>query len=950
MPGILRRAAAAAGTVFLLSCASAEAKPAYRKDLADYFGPLLAANLAACETCHVSGQPGELMLNVSLGKPHNAFGARLMAAGKAAEKAGRRSDIAARLDAVAKEDSDRDGAANIVELLTGHRPGAPRDLPTAAERSRSPRLLLALAKRRSAYAWRPFEAVQPPAVPRVKNAGWVRNPIDAFVAAEHEARGLRPRPEAARNVLLRRVYLDLSGLPPSRSELQAFLSDRSPDAYERVVDRLLASPQYGERWGRHWMDVWRYSDWDGYGDEVRNSQPHIWRWRDWIVESLNADKGYDRMLQEMLAGDELAPEDPKVLPATGFLVRNWYKFSRHESLNKLVEGTSKAFLGMTINCARCHDHKFDPVSMKEYYNFRAFFEPHDIRIDRLPGQPDVNKQGIARVYDSNLAAETFLFLQGDDRKPDRSQPASPGIPAVFGGGPLKSEAVSLPLTAFVPDKRDFVVRETVAAGEQAIAQAKAALEAATGKADPGAIRCAEMKLAAAEAQQAALLATLRVEQLEDTGQMETGAWTSAALEATAAQRRAAVAEATSNQIAAQAQAAALERGLENAKAVGGANDAGAKAIEKAVAELTQARKKLEQAEQQVAAANKSAQLPPGTAYTKRDLKAYPSTSTGRRLALARWITDARNPLTARVAVNHIWLRHFGKGLVPTVFDFGRNGQPPSHPALLDYLAGRFAGVPGPESRLPSRSRPRAAPDSGLGTRDPGWSMKRLHRLIVTSSAYRMDSGYDPASAAKDPDNRYLWRMNSRRMEAEVVRDSILHTAGQLDRTMGGPELDQNLGLTSRRRSLYLRHSMEKQVEFLATFDQANVNECYERTESVVPQQALALANSALSVGQARILARDLWEAVEGRPTPVAGRDFVSAAFLQILGRTPSRQERGQCEQFLQAQASLLSEAKKLTPFATGAANPVTPSADPQQRARESLVHVLLNHNDFVTIR
>jgi hypothetical protein len=229
-------------------------------------------------------------------------------------------------------------------------------------------------------------------------------------------------------------------------------------------------------------------------------------------------------------------------------------------------------------------------------------------------------------------------------------------------------------------------------------------------------------------------------------------------------------------------------------------------------------------------------------------------------------------------------------------------------------------------------------------------MKRLHRLIVTSSAYRMDSGYDPASAAKDPDNRYLWRMNSRRMEAEVVRDSILHTAGQLDRTMGGPELDQNLGLTSRRRSIYLRHSMEKQVEFLATFDQANVNECYERTESVVPQQALALANSALSVGQARILARDLWEAVEGRPTPVAGRDFVSAAFLQILGRTPSRQERGQCEQFLQAQASLLSEAKKLTPFATGAANPVTPSADPQQRARESLVHVLLNHNDFVTIR
>src|SRR5205823_6212874 len=206
-------------------------------------------------------------------------------------------------------DSDGDGVNNLIEILTGHFPGDKTDQPSRAEVAASKQLVVAFLKAKSGYPWRPFEVVKRPAVPTVKNTGWVRNPIDAFIAAEHEELGLKPRPEAPKAVLLRRVYLDLIGLPPTPGQLRAFLSDTSPGAYEKVVDRLLASPRYGERWARHWMDVWRYSDWAGWGEQVRDSKPHIWRWRDWIVESLNADKGYDRMAQEMLAADELCPGD-----------------------------------------------------------------------------------------------------------------------------------------------------------------------------------------------------------------------------------------------------------------------------------------------------------------------------------------------------------------------------------------------------------------------------------------------------------------------------------------------------------------------------------------------------------------------------------------------------------------------------------------------------------------
>jgi hypothetical protein len=306
---------------------------------------------------------------------------------------------------------------------------------------------------------------------------------------------------------------------------------------------------------------------------------------------------------------------------------------------------------------------------------------------------------------------------------------------------------------------------------------------------------------------------------------------------------------------------------------------------------------------------------------------YPTTSTGRRLALARWITDPENPLTARVAVNQIWMRHFGTPLVPTVFDFGRNGTPPAIPALLDWLA--------------------------VQLRDDGWRMKPIHRLIVTSAAYRMRSsgaGPDDPNLSRDPANTYYWRMNPKRMEAEAVRDNVLYVAGSLDQFLGGPDLDPEAGLKTPRRSLYFRHAKEKRVAFLRMFDSPNVLACYRRSESVAPQQALALANSSLCREQARLLAKRLVPQLPAQPSASTQDTFVATAFERILGRSPTPEEALACRKFVAAQAKRLAAREGMTPFPKGPVLTVLPAADPAQRAREDLVHVLFNHNDFVTIR
>ncbi len=727
-----------------------------------------------------------------------------------------------------------------------------------------------------------------------------RNPIDAFLTAAQAAQGLAPVPPADKATLLRRVYLDLIGLPPAREELRAFLADGSADAYEKVVDRLLASPQYGERWARHWMDVWRYSDWYGRRavPDVMNSYPRIWRWRDWIVRSLNEDKGYDRMVVEMLAADEVAPEDDANVVATGFLVRNWFKWNYNVWMKDTVEHTGKAFLGLTLNCCHCHDHKYDPITQEEYFRFRAFFEPLELRHDRVPGEPDPGAfrkyvylesygpitSGAIRVFDEKLDAQTFLYVKGDARnRMEGKPPVRPAAPAFLGGDRLKIEPVDLPVAAWYPGMKPFVRQEELAKRRAAVAAAEAALK--------GGGPAAQAQLTAAKSQLAALQARIAA----DDARYRKGPGDPAQLvrAAARAERQAALDQA-------QAALAQAEAALAAAK--------------------TPANQKQAAAAKQAVAAARTALAAPSDQYTPLS-PVYPAKSTGRRTALAHWIANRDNPLTARVAVNHVWGWHFGRPLVETTADFGRKGARPSHPELLDWLACELM--------------------------DHGWRFKHLHRLLVTSDAYRMRSaGADEARHARDADNRWLWHFPVARMEAEVVRDSVLHLAGDLDPAIGGPEIPHEQGQTVRRRSLYFAHHGESKMQLLELFDVANPCDCYRRIQAVMPQQALALANSEFTLRQARVLARRL----SAQLGPAGDSAFAQAAFEQVLGRSPSPSEQAAATAFLSRQAALYRESnlKGLPVDPTPAA--AAPAPEPTLRARESLVHALFNHNDFVTIR
>ena len=416
--------------------------------------------------------------------------------------------------------------------------------------------------------------------------------VDTLLRQEREKRGLLPQHAAEPAIWLRRVYLDLVGLPPSLEQIRAFEADTSTAAKARVVDELLSSPHYGERWGRHFMDLWRYSDWYGLGNQLRYSQKHLWHWRDWIVESLNEDKGYDRMVQEMLAGDELAPNDTEVLRATGYLARSYYLFNRTTWLDDVVEHTGKAFLGITMNCVKCHAHKYDPFSHEDYYAFRAIFEPHHVRLDAVPGQPDLEKDGLPRAYDLHLERTTFLHVKGDEKQPDKSKVIAPAIPKVLEFAPLKIQPVKLP----APNTRRLI-QDQIAAAQRAVF---------TAKGDQ--VRMAKLKLHAMQAS-------------------------------------ARLGEVSAAKIAARVyDEAVAAQGV----AAGKGKDAATQAVNRL-------------AKGEGGAFRLVTQLKALDGPDEKDATRYlpvPKESTGRRLALARWITDQRNPLTARVLVNHVWLRHF----------------------------------------------------------------------------------------------------------------------------------------------------------------------------------------------------------------------------------------------------------------------------------------------------
>jgi hypothetical protein len=753
-----------------------------------------------------------------------------------------------------------------------------------------------------------FRAPVRPVVPKI-DGGELHNPIDAFLAAAWRKNGLKPQPAADRRLLLRRAYLDLIGVPPTREEQDAFLKNDRAGAYEHVVDRLLHDPRYGQRWGRHWMDVWRYSDPWGLGAEIRNSQRHIWHWRDWIIESLNADKGYDAMLSEMLASDELYPNDLDRLRASGFLARQYFYFNRTTWLDDAIEHTSKAFLGMTFNCAKCHDHKYDPISQADYYRFRAFFEPYQIRIEQAQGEIDFAKDGIPRAYDCNLDAKTYLFERGDDRRPVTTKPLGPALPRLLTWAALDIQPVKLPVETHAPGLRHYVLDNYLAAAERRIGQARAEMakqqaalaEAKTRLSDDqaleqfhAAVRAAEKTLAAAEVQPAVLRARVAAERARLGGAADAA---ELAREAARGEKALAVAQAEEKVTRAEADLAA---------AAPPKRPDVEKLHKAAVDNLAKARQALALAGESFTPLRGALKTLESNLETEESRnRPFPTTSTGRRTALAKWLVDARNPLTARVAVNHIWARHFGKPLVATVFDFGRKGAAPTHPELLDFLAVEFM--------------------------ERGWSMKHLHRLIATSQAYRLSSSAADADAktlAADADNRFLWRRESFRLEAQAVRDSVLELAGELDVSAGGPPVPIQEEL-SRRRSLYFLHSHNDNQKFLALFDDAPVRECYRRSESIVPQQALALANSKIVLAMAAKINGRLHEALGA----AGDAEFIRAAFEHLLACSPTAEELAECQ-------AALDEWR-----AVAGARP-----DAQRRARGHLVHALLNHNDFITVR
>lgn len=726
--------------------------------------------------------------------------------------------------------------------------------------------------------------VEPPIVPGFE---LFATPIDRFIAADWKNRGLAPGPIADRGILLRRLYLDLIGLPPLPAEIAAFEADRSPEAYGRVVDRLLADPRYGQRWGRQFMDIWRYSD------EMLNPCDHVtamigdyhmWRWRDWIVESLNGNKPYDRMIQEMLAADELAPDDANARRATGYLVRNYNALSGRDAwLADTVEHTAQAFLGLTMRCCRCHDHKYDPLSQADYYRMRAIFEPMGERLDFLPGSVNPRAKGMACVFDENPEATTVLYIAGNPQQRDLKTKIVPGVPAMLHAGEIEPAPVLLRSDVCRPGQRPFVRADRLDAVQLAMGLARA-----------------------------------EVAKLPPTTQPENPSM--------AAQRKSAAArlsKAESELAAVKACIAAdderAEHGDESVFLAGEATEAQRlferREAELAIAEAAQnAPQKLDEAKIKLAKLLE-AQARPATEY-KSIWTEYPDHSSGRRLAFARWMTSRRNPATARVLVNHLWMRHFGQPLVDTVFDFGVHGHQPTHPALLDWLAVEFM--------------------------EGGWDLKHLHRLMVMSAAYQLASAHQPGSDNEriDPENRYLWRMNPQRMQAEEIRDSVIYLSGKLDCAPDGPSIDPNQSDRVFRRSLYFQHTLDRGDRLMQAFDAADPNECYRRIESIVPQQALTMANSRLTFEHARLIARSL-SAIHSEDA-----DFLAAAFEQVICRPPTDGESAACLAFMK-NAMIPSDEKVVVeekdPLAAA-------SIDARQRARDRLVQVLLNHTDFLTIR
>jgi hypothetical protein len=641
-----------------------------------------------------------------------------------------------------------------------------------------------------------YQPVKRPAVPSITNhKSASTNPVDAFILARLNEKGLKPVGRADKVTLVRRAYYDLWGLPPTPEQVDEFVRDTSPDAWVKLIDKLLDSPHYGEKWGRHWLDVVRYAETNGY--ERDGPKPNAWKYRYYVIKSFNADKPYDVFVREQLAGDELPGWDADAIIATGYYRLGLWDDEPADPLQALYDGyddlvtvTGQAFLGMTLNCARCHDHKVDPIPQADYYRMLAFFR--DIR-------PFSDTRGTMSSTNST-----------DITPPEKRAPYEAELKA------RQAKVAEL--------KKKMTVIE-----DAAIKKMPAEDQRASEGADrPRVVARVPMFL---EGKEKADYAALKKE--------------ATALERKPLPNQEFALSVNNCEVRPQA-VNVLIRGSPHAKG-----------------------KEVKPGFPEVLGVPDPAIPSPG-----KDAK-----TSGRRTYLANWVASPNNPLTTRVMVNRVWQHHFGRGIVPSANDFGKLGEPPTHPELLDWLAAEFV--------------------------DGGWTLKRLHKLIMTSDVYQRSSAGDAENLKADPANALSWRFNMRRLNAEEVRDSILAVSGSLNPAVGGPSVypkipkevlagqsmpgngwPTSVAEVGNRRSVFVHVKRSLQVPILATHDQADTDSsCPVRYTTTVPTQALGLLNGEFANEQAAAFARRL---AKDCPNDLTAQ--VTRAIRLTTGRTPTADE------------------------------------------------------------
>ncbi len=806
------------------------------------------------------------------------------------------------------------------------------------------------------WAFRPVRTSPPPPV---KDRSWVASPVDAFVLARLEAAGIAPSPPADRRTLIRRATIDLWGIPPTPEDGDAFVADPAPDAYARLVDRLLASPRYGERWGRHWLDVARYADTKGYVFTQERRYPYAFTYRDYVIDAFNSDLPFDRFVVEQIAADRagsVPSGDTRPLAAMGFLtVGRRFLLDQNEIIDDRIDVVCRGLLGLTVTCARCHDHKFDPIPTEDYYSLYGVFassvEPEDLPALEWPGHDaSARSSGFARKLDAaRKKRDAYLAARREDLRKDFAARFSLYLKAAYdlkldGRNPrLDEHALAGKLDARRLRGVTMLWRRhleaTAKANDPVLAawHAFAALPAEGFAARADAVRrrlvatdrkkgpnapavhplIARLVLGSTPASMddvvaryVALFAQLEAKQKEHPAKaLPEPEWESLRLALHGPGGPLSVADVTDrrrlflNQRQGQ-ELAALQGAIDRLNATDPSAPARAMVLRDAPRPV----------EPHVFLRGNPGR--PGKAVPRRFLRvvagpeAAPFRQGSGRLELARAIADPKNPMTARVLVNRVWQWHFGKGLVTTPSDFGLRSDPPSHPELLDFLAAGFVAE--------------------------GWSIKALHRRIMLSNTYRQSSRPRPDAAGRDPENRLVWRFNPQRLDFESMRDSILATAGDLDETLRGRPVTITEPPFSTRRTVYGFIDRQNLDGLYRTFDFAVPDATSPRRfVTTVPQQALFLMNSPFLHDQARRLAASIRGDDSADPA-----DRVRRLYRRVLLRDPEPAELALAEGFLRRQAD---------PAAAGWMRPPSGDDGGSLSPWEQLAQVLLLTNEFMSV-